>query len=162
MELVLPSKKLHNVKFDFKTSLLDQEEEGGLFDMKGSATLVYNDDKTIKYDGSIRHSGIFDEEHAHEGDTKIALTILKLPPLIMSDSFKYMPDSEKIKIIRNTNVNYGGKELSLDIDNLEFDHAATYFKINGKAATPYETMRHIDYSLNHEVTFAARRRLIVV
>lgn len=151
IEMILPSKKLRNIKLDFKNSLLQQPQEGGLFDGKGSATLTYNDDKTIKFDGSHKHSGIMDLEHPHESDLKVALTILKLAPLIMSDSYKYTPDGDKVKMSSSTNVNYGGKELSLDIDNLEYDRDLTSIKMDGKATTPYEKMRRIEYTFKHQV-----------
>lgn len=144
---------MRNIKLDFKNSLLSQPEQDGLFDLQESATLVYNDDKTISYEGTYKQSGVTDVNHPHEGDIKIALTVLKSPRLILHDSFKYTPEGDKTKVSRNTIVNYGDKEMTLTIDSLVFKRDMSYIHVKGKATTPYEKLHNLDFTLDHEVMF---------
>lgn len=153
VELILPSEKLRNLKLDFKCSLLNQPEKHH-FDMQLSSDLIYNDDKSIKFEGFTKINGIVDTEHAHNGETKIVTTLYNQPPIVYHDSYNYEPNGEKVKITRKTIVNFDGKEATLTIDSFTFNRDFSSVHLIGKATTPYEKMHNIDFSLNHEVKFA--------
>lgn len=153
LELVLPFEGLYHVNLDVKNSLLSQPEEGGKLELEGSSTLTYNKDKSVKIDGALKRSGIYDGEHPYESDLKVDLTVLQIPPLTYQEFFKYVPNNDKVTITTNTIVKYGPKELTAAIDSLTYDRDLTHIDIKAKATTPYEKLRHIDIELKHEVRF---------
>jgi len=154
MELILPSEKLRNIKFNCERSLLVQRETGGIINLHGHSTLTYNDDKSIKIEGAMKSSGIRDWDYAHESDMKLTLSILKLPPITCEDSFKYEPGENKARIIRKTSIKYDQKDLTLSIDPLTFNRDLSYIELKAKANTPYKTLHQVDLDLKHEVSFS--------
>nr|XP_012225513.1 PREDICTED: apolipophorins [Linepithema humile] len=149
VELILPFEKLNNIKYDYKTSLLGGEKNE-VFDLQGSSTLTYNNDKTIKLDGGLKSSGIFDDEHPYDHDLKLTVTVLKNPPITIHDQLKYEPADGKVKIVRNTAVSSGEKEVKITVDPLIYDRDLTHVDLKAKASTPYEKLRNIDLELKHE------------
>lgn len=151
VNLILPFEKLSNVKFDYKASLLCEKNDD--YDLQGSSTLTYNDDKTIKLDGGLKSSGIFDGQHLYEYDVKLTATVLKNPPITLHDQFKYEPADGKVKVTYNTAVSSGEKEVKLTVDPLIYDEDLTHVDLKAKASTPYEKLRNINLDLQHQVTF---------
>lgn len=149
-ELILPSEKLRNVKVDYKHSLLHPSNEH--IDLEGYTTLTYNDDKSIKIEGALRDTGLQDWDSVHEGDMKVTLSVLKLPPISYEDSYKYEPGEKLVKIIRSTTVKYDQKELTLSINPLTFDPEFSNVELKAKATTPW-TAGPIDVDLKHKVSF---------
>ncbi|XP_032678528.1 apolipophorins [Odontomachus brunneus] len=156
VELILPSEKLRNIKLDFTCSLLKQPEK---FDMQLSSDLIYNDDKSIKFEGFVKANGIIDTEKAHNGELKIITTLYNQPPIVYHDSFNYEPNGEKIKITRKTIVNFDGKETTITIDSCTLNRDFSSVHLIGKATTPYEHMHNIDFSLDHERSKDGRTRM---
>jgi len=145
---VIP-KKLSNVKYDYKISILCEKNN---YDLQGSSTLTYND-KRFKLDGGLKTSGIFDEEHPYDYDLKLTATLLDNPPITIHDHLKYEPVDGKVKIITNTVLSCGEKEVKITIDPLIYDRDFTHIDLNAKASTSYEKLRNINLELQHEVTF---------
>jgi len=146
----LPFEGLQQVNLDFKNSLLSQPEK---VEWEGSSGFTYNKDKSIKFDGALKSSGIYDGEQPYESDLKVDLTVLKLAPLLLQDHFKYVPNGDKVTISTKSIVKYGAKELTATIESLTFDRDFTHIDVKAKATTPYENLRNIDIELKHEVTF---------
>ncbi|KAL0104310.1 hypothetical protein PUN28_017203 [Cardiocondyla obscurior] len=149
-ELILPSEKLRNVKLDFNQDVLIQSESGGVVDTKGSTTLTYNDDKSIKVDGAFKSSGLYDGEHPYESDLRLDLNILKVPPISLNDHFKYEPSGEKVTITTNTVVKYDQKEITLAFNPITYNLDLTNVDVKAKATTPYEKLHNIDLELKHQ------------
>ncbi|XP_012523598.1 apolipophorins [Monomorium pharaonis] len=152
VELILPSEKLRNVKLDFEDEILiqDQQAETDIVDLKSSAVLTYNDDKTIKIKGAYKSIGISDGEHPFETDVQLDLAVLKIPPISYHDHSKYVPSDDKVTITSNTIVKYDQKEMTLALNPLTFNHDLTHIDVKAKATTPYEKLHNIDLELNHE------------
>lgn len=159
--MVLPSEKLRNLKLDLKGSLLKQPENHYI-KSEWSSDLTYNDDKTIKFDGFINNNGIYDIEHAHDGEMKITLTLYNKPPMMVYDKFTYEPLGEKMKATRNLIYNVDGKETTIIIDSLICNRDFSSIHLSGKATTPYEKMHNVDFSLNHEVQFTTSLVAILI
>lgn len=147
VELGLPFEGLHQVNFDFKNSLLSQLKK---VEWEGSSEFTYNKDKSIKFDGAFKSSGIDDWEQFYESDLKVDLTVLKLPPFLYQDYYKYVPNGDKVTISTKSTVKYGPKELTTTIESLTFDRDFTHIDIKAKVITPYENLRNIDVELKHE------------
>lgn len=151
VELILPSEKLRNIKLDITQSLLVQPETAGVVDLKGSTVLTYNDDKSVKLEGSFKSSGIEDGEHPYENDLQLDLAILKTPPISIHDQFKYEPNGDKVTITTNTIVKYNQKEITLALNPVTYNQDLTQINVKAKATTPYENLHNIDLELKHEV-----------
>lgn len=150
MELELPFEGLRQVNLDLKNSLLSQSEK---VEWAGSSELTYNKDKSIKFDGVLTSNGIYDQEHPYESSLKIDLIVLKLPPILFQDYFKYVPNGNKVTINTKSTFKYGSKELTTTIESLTFDRDFTHIDLKAKATTSYENLHNIDLELKHEVTF---------
>ncbi|XP_071631577.1 apolipophorins [Temnothorax longispinosus] len=149
-ELILPSEKLRNVKLDYAYDLLIQSETDGVFDLKGSTALTYNDDKSVKIEGAFKSSGISDGDHPYESDLQLDLAILKIPPIAFRDHAKYEPSGDKVTITSNSIVKFDQKEITLALNPLTFNRDLTYIDVKAKATTPYEKLNNIDLELKHE------------
>lgn len=152
-ELILPSEKLRNIKLDYMHDLLVQPEPAGIVSLKESTTLTYNDDKSIKLDGTFKSSGINDDEHFYESDLQLDLTILKIPPISLNDHFKYEPNGDKVTLTTNTIVKYDQKEITFALNPVIYNRDLTHIDVKAKATTPYEKLHTIDLELKHEVPF---------
>ena len=153
VELILPSEKLRNIKFDYSHDLLVQLEPAGIVSLKESTTLTYNDDKSIKLDGAFKSSGIYDYEHSYESDLQFDLIILKIPPISLKDHFTYEPNDNKATLTTNTIIKYDQKEITFALNPVIYNRDLTHIDVKAKATTPYEKLHSIDLELKHEVPF---------
>ncbi|XP_018353837.1 PREDICTED: apolipophorins [Trachymyrmex septentrionalis] len=152
-ELILPSEKLRNIKFDYSQNALVQFESTGLInylDLKDSMTLTYNDDKSIKSNRIFKSSGIYDGEHPYDSDLQFDLTILKIPPISFKNYFKYEPNDDKATLTTNTIAKYDQKEITFALNPVIYNRDLTHIDIKAKATTPYEKLHSIDLELKHE------------
>lgn len=163
IEAKLPSNKLKNIKFEFDESVLNQEDENGIFEYIKSKTLTYNDNQKIKLDATYKHSGNknLDESGKFESTLTTTLQILDKPAITLNDYYNHDLSGELKNLKEKASIKYGDKELSGDV-NLSWNPEFNKVSVNGKLGLPLEKPKIIDFQVDHKSENGKSRKTDVV
>lgn len=155
IEAKLPNDKLKNIKFEFDESVLDQQDENGIFEYTKVKTLTYNDDKKIKLNTHYKHSGNknFDELSKFERSLTSTLKVLDKPAITINENYNHDLTGDLKKVHEKGDIKYGDKEVTGDVD-LQWNPEFNKVSLNGKFTTPFEKLKTIDLQVDHKVLYS--------